>query len=643
VAVSAVLLVAAAAAGPVRWPSGPAARRRGRIAQPVVLVCGVASVVVLLLRASAADGSPSALVDVIGTTMAYPLAVLLVVQLASAVTVRHVAMVLLASLLAVLLAVGTSSDSSSIDLWSGPGLCLAIGWPAALVTLWLLHRAKERLRAHHVLPGGRRPSLRVPAALVAGSVVVGLLALLLPRPDGIQAGNQGGAGGGFLGGAAGGGAPSRDQQSYVSPSMDLDARGDLPTSPVVAVPADSPQLWGSTVMATYTGRGWQLPRGSQVSPQVPRDRLGDHDLRPGAVPGAAPGFADRSDLVRPLDPAVFLPVLAPGQPVSVRIEGVVGSVGSALSFPAGQGLPYIVRSSAAITDPVTASDIELPRSLPTRVRDLAQRLTRDAPTTPDKVAAIEDYLHASARYRLDSPVPDDGEDAVDDFLFESHEGFCEHFASAEAVLLRAVGIPARLVTGFAGGRREGDVRVLLGSDAHAWVQVNDGGDRWFWTDPTAGATLAADRHPAQSLLDFLREHGVLVGVVLLSLLLGVVAVVRLRRWTRARREAERARRAPLAAQVVMAFARLEAVLSGTPLARPPDGSVEELLQLLRSRWPGGLPDDDRVTTALRTVQLVLYDDATVPATEAVAAVAALDELTARAADVLHEKRRLRVR
>ena len=152
--------------------------------------------------------------------------------------------------------------------------------------------------------------------------------------------------------------------------------------------------------------------------------------------------------------------------------------------------------------------------MPTRVRVLAQRLTRRATTVEAKVSAIEDYLHAHERYRLDSPVPDADEDAVDDFLFESHEGFCEHFASAEAVLLRAVGVPTRMVTGFAGGSLEGTGRVLRGSDAHAWVQVHLGDGRWMWSDPTAGAALAEDRDGAITrLLDLLRAHALLLGAL----------------------------------------------------------------------------------------------------------------------------------
>jgi protein-glutamine gamma-glutamyltransferase len=644
VAVLAVLLLGLAVAGPVLWPSGQAAQLRYRLAQPVVLGCGVASLVVLLGRVRDAERDPSALIEGIGATMSYPLAALLVLQLAAAVTLRHIGVVLVAALLAVLLAVGTAPDGSSMDLVSGLGLCLAIGWPAAVGTLWLMHGAKERLRAQHVMPGGRRPAVRVPVALVAGSVAVALAGLLLPQPDGIRPENlAGGASGLGDGSTAAAGAAGRSPQNYVSPTMDLDARGELPDSPVVAVPAESPALWASTELVTYTGHSWGPARAIRSTRLAPRDASGDYDLRRGAVPGASPGVVDRSDLVRPLDPGVFLPLLSPGQPVSVRIDDRVGIAGDSLFFPVARGRAYVIGSRTDLVDPVTPSDTALPSTLPARVRDLARRLTHEAATTRDKVAAIEAHLHATMRYRLDSPVPDDDEDAVDDFLFESREGFCEHFAAAEAVLLRAVGVPTRLVTGFAGGTAQGDVRVMRGTDAHAWVQVSAGGDRWFWTDPTAGATLAEDRSAGRSVLAFLRDHGPLLGLVLLLVLVVATAVVVTARRTAARRAAERARRAPLDARVVAAFAGLERALAGTALARLPDSSVEELLRSLQARWPGGLPDPAAVAAALRTVQRILYGNAPVPAPEAHAAMAALDELTVRAADVLRERRRHLVR
>jgi transglutaminase-like putative cysteine protease len=639
VAALAVLLVLAAAAGPVLWPTGAAARNRARLAQPVVVACGVVSLGVLLARTRAAESDPAALVEGIGSTMSYPLALLLVVQLASAVTVRHVGMVLVASLLAVLLAVGTAPDGSTVDLVSGLGLCLAIGWSTGLVTLWLLHRAKDRLGAQHVMPGGRPPSLRVPVGLVAGSVAVALATLLLPQPDGIRpetfAGAATGLGDPSSAGAAGSG---RSPQSYLSATMDLDARGELPDTPVVAVPTDSPALWASTVMVDYSGRGWGPGAPIRSAPLVPRDATGDYDLRRGATAGSPPGAADRADLVRPLDPGVLLPLLAPGRAVSVRIDRQVVAAGTSLFVPLGAGQPYLIRSTGAVEDPVTPADTALPSSVPARVRELAVRLTRDAPTVEAKVAAIESYLHDTMRYRLDSPVPDEDEDAVDDFLFESREGFCEHFASAEAVLLRAVGVPARLVTGFAGGTPQNGNRIMLGSDAHAWVQVSDGGDHWFWTDPTAGATPAEDRSELRSLWDLVRDNAKLLGAIVLVLLVLALGALVLVPRVRARRAAQRASRAPLDARVLLAFARLEAALAGSHLARPPDGSVEEMWETLRLRWPGGLPETSRVAAALRTVQRILYGSAAVPAQDALDAVAAMDLLASQAVDLLPRRR-----
>jgi hypothetical protein len=126
------------------------------------------------------------------------------------------------------------------------------------------------------------------------------------------------------------------------------------------------------------------------------------------------------------------------------------------------------------------------------VRDLADRIAGDETTVYDQVRAVQGWLQANTRYDLDIPEDPPGADPVDHFLFERRRGFCEHIASAMAVLLRARGIPTRIVTGFGPGERNPfsghyDVRD---SDAHAWVEVLYPGVGWVPYDPTFGVPPA---------------------------------------------------------------------------------------------------------------------------------------------------------
>ena len=79
-----------------------------------------------------------------------------------------------------------------------------------------------------------------------------------------------------------------------------------------------------------------------------------------------------------------------------------------------------------------------------------------------------------------------GVNLIDRFLFESRRGFCEHYAGSFAFLMRAAGLPARVVTGYQGGERNpyGDYLIVRQSDAHAWCEVWLPGKGWVRVDPT---------------------------------------------------------------------------------------------------------------------------------------------------------------
>ncbi|WP_018716986.1 transglutaminaseTgpA domain-containing protein [Arhodomonas aquaeolei] len=133
----------------------------------------------------------------------------------------------------------------------------------------------------------------------------------------------------------------------------------------------------------------------------------------------------------------------------------------------------------------------LPANAHPRTRALARRLHDRAAGTAGFVDAALAWLRQRPFVYTLSPGRLDG-GRIDRFLFDTRRGFCEHFASAFAVLMRAGGVPARLVAGYLGGGRPdgADYLVVRQSDAHAWVEVWLPGDGWQRIDPTVAVAPA---------------------------------------------------------------------------------------------------------------------------------------------------------
>ena len=120
-----------------------------------------------------------------------------------------------------------------------------------------------------------------------------------------------------------------------------------------------------------------------------------------------------------------------------------------------------------------------------RIPALAQEITKQYSTEYDKANAIELYLRTRFGYSLDMPTTPPP-DPLAYFLFLRKEGHCEYFASAMAVMLRTLGIPARVVNGFRNGEYN-DVTgsyIIRGKDAHSWVEAYIPGAGWTEFDPT---------------------------------------------------------------------------------------------------------------------------------------------------------------
>lgn len=132
---------------------------------------------------------------------------------------------------------------------------------------------------------------------------------------------------------------------------------------------------------------------------------------------------------------------------------------------------------------------QVPDRMSERVYDLAQQITKDVDTDLAKARAIADYLRTNYDYSLNQPEVATDHEFVEHFLFEQRVGYCDHFSTAMAMLLRMNGIPARWVKGFAPGEIRLDESGYVLSDvralhAHSWVEAFLPGAGWTAFEPT---------------------------------------------------------------------------------------------------------------------------------------------------------------
>ncbi|MGD0585977.1 MAG: DUF3488 and transglutaminase-like domain-containing protein [Oryzomonas sp.] len=155
--------------------------------------------------------------------------------------------------------------------------------------------------------------------------------------------------------------------------------------------------------------------------------------------------------------------------------------------------------------------LRLPPHMPERVRRLADDVKRRGTGDARRLELLELYFR-NGNYRYSKRDLPTGEDALERFLFEKKQGHCEFFASAFALLLRAAGVPARLVGGYLGGEYNELGGYYLVSDdmAHVWVEAYIGGRGWVRVDPSSLARNAGEvwgggkqRNPAMKLRLFL--------------------------------------------------------------------------------------------------------------------------------------------
>ena len=164
--------------------------------------------------------------------------------------------------------------------------------------------------------------------------------------------------------------------------------------------------------------------------------------------------------------------------------------------PVAQARQYRVQSATdyllapTLSATQRAHALALPQGFDPRSRALGEGWRTQGLGEDAIVRAALGLFHESFIYTLSPPLL--GRDSIDDFLFATRRGFCEHYSSAFVFLMRSAGIPARVVTGYQGGWWSDASRYLLvrQSDAHAWAEVWSEGRGWRRVDPTAAVSPA---------------------------------------------------------------------------------------------------------------------------------------------------------
>lgn len=140
----------------------------------------------------------------------------------------------------------------------------------------------------------------------------------------------------------------------------------------------------------------------------------------------------------------------------------------------------------AYPDWIRDTYLQLPEGFSPAIRQLAQDITQGMDNPYDKAVAITDYLRNNITYVIDIETPPADRDVLEWFLFTYKKGYCNYYATAEVMLLRSLGIPARIVNGFAQGDYipEGDYYQVQRNDSHAWPEVFFSTVGWVAFEPT---------------------------------------------------------------------------------------------------------------------------------------------------------------
>lgn len=311
-----------------------------------------------------------------------------------------------------------------------------------------------------------------------------------------------------IGDGGAGSNPSRPASVGTSP--DASSAPELSNPPagqgeaVFEVEADSAEYWRMLTLDVFDGTTWTPSQPSDVNVGV---RRGTPTLLPEPghhIPPEATTLRQRFRILEGFDTPYTLPMAQ----TAVQISGAIGDIawdpGRSQASAVDQlaaGTEYTVRSQIVVPTPKELDRVEyrspraygqwtrLPAELDPRIEAMAERWTEGATSGYRKVLAIQQrFQNGQFVYSTDVEPPQDGNDLYR-FLTQTKAGFCQHYSSAMAVMVRTLGLPARIGVGFRAGTKQEDGKFLVRTgDAHVWVEVLFPGYGWLQFEPEPGTT-----------------------------------------------------------------------------------------------------------------------------------------------------------
>jgi protein-glutamine gamma-glutamyltransferase len=269
-------------------------------------------------------------------------------------------------------------------------------------------------------------------------------------------------------------------------------------------PPNAQRYWRGPVFSAYDGRTWR----AAPAPDSP-------------APGTG-GGTERLHYSVMLEPHQRPWLLALDRPASVpRGASLNADHVLSASRPVRRMASYTLAADPEMTlEPVLPAErraqaLQLPAGVSPRARALAAGWAEQGESAGAIVeSALRHFNREPFHYTLSPPRL--AQDPVDEFLFDTRAGFCEHYAGSFVFLMRAAGVPARVVTGYQGGEwnRTGGYLLVRQSDAHAWAEVWVENRGWVRVDPTAAVAperieqgIRAALGAEEDLPAFLRRQG----------------------------------------------------------------------------------------------------------------------------------------